>query len=241
MLSKWKTFYLREMMTPSILGLWINPFYILRRSLWKHLRDLARPLSGQRLLDVGCGSKPYEALFQVEEYLGTDIAVSGHDHTTSKVDFFYDGTTLPLEANSIDIVFSSEVFEHVFELDNLLREIHRVLKSDGSFLFTAPFFWGEHEQPYDYARYTSFAWQDLLQRHGFEVVESRKSVRDFAAIVQLEIGYIFQHILPKQKLIRLVFTPFLIAPLTILGLILGRLAPAPGEIYANNIFLAKKR
>jgi hypothetical protein len=33
----------------------------------------------------------------------------------------------------------------------------------------------------------------------------------------------------------------LIAPLTILGLILGRLAPAPGEIYANNIFLAKKR
>ena len=232
--------YRREMMTPSYFGLLINPFFLLRRALLVHLRRVAAPINGGDLLDIGCGGKPYEHLFAVDSYLGTDIAVSGHDHTNSRVDFYYDGKTLPVDANRFDIVFTSEVFEHVFDLDALLDEIHRVLKQDGQLIFTAPFMWGEHEQPYDFARYTQFAWADLLQRHGFCIVERRRTTGDIETLFQLLANYLHQGILPNNRVLRAALTPFVIAPMSLLGFVLGRLLPDTGSLYANNIIVAKK-
>ena len=46
----------------------------------------------------------------------------------SKVDFFYDGKQFPFDSSEFDWVFSSEVFEHMFNIDEQLEEINRVLK-----------------------------------------------------------------------------------------------------------------
>ena len=240
MIDRLRAIYQREMMTPSPLAIFINPFFLLRRALLVHLRKTLSGIKGRRVLDVGCGSKPYEALFDVEDYVGTDIEKSGHDHASSRVDVFYDGKTLPAENGSVDIVFSSEVFEHVFGLDDLLDEIHRVLQDDGMLVFTAPFIWGEHEQPYDYARYTQFAWADLLDRHGFDLVERVKTTGDIETIFQLLASYIHQGVLPNNRLVRLVLTPFLIAPVSLIGFLLARILPDTGTLYANNIIVARK-
>ena len=53
---------------PTLLGAFLNPFFIARRGLKIAVAEFSPHLKG-RLLDVGCGSKPYERLFQVEEYL----------------------------------------------------------------------------------------------------------------------------------------------------------------------------
>ena len=106
---------------------------------------------------IGCGSKPYENLFvHADKYIGCDVEVSGHNHSDSKIDYFFDGKKLPFSDGTFDAVVSFEVFEHVFNLPEILTEINRVTKEKGTLLISIPFAYGEHEIPYDFARYTSF-------------------------------------------------------------------------------------
>lgn len=116
-------------------------------------------------MDIGCGASPYRDLFSPDFYCGLDVKISGHDHTHSNIDLLYDGFNLPLRDTSIDGAFASEVFEHVFDLDGLLTEIHRIPKPGGFLLFSVPFAWSEHEEPFDFARYTSFGISHVLERN----------------------------------------------------------------------------
>ena len=61
----------------------------------KGVKDISSKFNGGKLLDIGCGQKPYENLFEVNEYVGIDIESSGHDHNSSKIDKFYEGKSIP--------------------------------------------------------------------------------------------------------------------------------------------------
>ena len=233
--------YKREQFYPSyMLGIWINPGFIIRRGLINGVRELSSFCREGNLLDVGCGSKPYEDLFKVDEYIGIDIELSGHNHSSSKIDKFYDGKTIPFENEYFDNVFSSEVFEHVFNIDELLCEINRVLKHRGRLCFTCPFVWDEHEQPYDFARYTSFAVEHLLAKNGFKLVKLSKSTTYIETVMQMLSAYVYQHVLPKNKYIKVIMTPLFVAPINILGKLLSKILPKNENYYHNNIVVAEK-
>jgi SAM-dependent methyltransferase len=134
---------------PGLLGLLVNPFYFARKGLHQHIVALAPSVHG-RLLDVGCGSKPYQKYFAALEYIGLDM-----QGRNKHADRFYDGKTFPFSDGEFDAVLTSEVLEHVFNPDEFLSEINRVLRNGGVLLLTVPFVWDEHEQPFDYARYSS--------------------------------------------------------------------------------------
>ncbi len=241
MINTLKKIYKKEQFYPSyILGIWIHPLFIIRRGLINGIREISSFVQEGKLLDVGCGTKPYEDMFKVDEYIGIDIQVSGHDHSDSKVDMFYDGKTIPFADEYFDNVFCSEVFEHVFNIDELLPEINRVLKRGGNLCFTCPFVLDEHEQPYDYARYTSFAIEHLLSKNGFKLVKLRKSTVYIETVMQMLSSYIFQHVLPKNNYIKLMFTPLLVAPINILGKVLSKILPKNENFYHNNIVVAEK-
>lgn len=241
MIATLKKIYNREQFYPSyILGIWINPDFIIRRGLINGVRELSSFSREGNLLDVGCGSKPYEELFNVDEYIGIDIEVSGHDHSSSKIDKFYDGKTIPFEDEYFDNVFSSEVFEHVFNIEELLYEINRVLKHGGRLCFTCPFVWDEHEQPYDFARYTSFAVEHLLTKNGFKLLKLRKSTTYFETVMQMLSVYVYHHVLPKNRYIKFIMTPLLVAPINIIGKSLSTILPKNENYYHNNIVVAEK-
>ena len=235
-----QTYYKHAFDPSQYIGVLINPFYIIRRKLVLNVKDIANRYQGGRLLDLGCGSKPYEHLFSVDEYIGVDIEISGHDHRLSKIDKYYDGKVIPFRDGYFDIVFSSEVFEHVFNLKDILNEINRVLKPGGILAFTCPFAWEEHEQPYDYARYTSFALISLMKEHSFEIVTIKKSTNHFETLMQLFTSYISLHILPKNKWLKIIFGIFTVAPLNIIGVLLGKILPDSENLYHNNIVTARK-
>ena len=54
---------------------------------------------------------------------------------------------------------------------------------------TIPFVWDEHEQPYDFARYSSFGIKSLLEKHGFHVQKQMKSVNDIRLFSALKPFY----------------------------------------------------
>lgn len=229
----------REDFFPGLIGLFTNPFWLARRGLVKNIAELANSLDGD-LLDVGCGRKPYRELFKVKSYIGLDIENPGHSHENEDVDVFYDGKTFPFPDNSFDSILCNQVLEHVFNPDEFLSEIHRCLKPGGQFLLTVPFVWDEHEQPYDFARYSSFGLRHLLEKNGFEIIEQRKSVQNIAVVFQLLIAYIYKITKTRSFAVNVLLTTLLMLPLNLLGMLLGWLLPNNRDLYLDNLILARK-
>lgn len=230
--------YQRQAFFPSILGLFINPFYFARKGLAKHIADLAVNITG-KTLDIGCGSKPYAHLYQSNEYVGLEIDTP-QNRANKNADYFYDGNNFPFDDGSFDSVVANEVFEHVFNPNQFLSETLRILKPKGMVLLTMPFVWDEHEQPYDFARYSSFGIKSLLEKHGFEIVEQRKSIDDIRVIFQLLNVYSYKKTVTKNAWLNVLITLILMAPFNILGEVLALITPRNPDLYLDNIVLARK-
>jgi SAM-dependent methyltransferase len=228
-----------ESFQPTLLSAIFTPTYIIRHELLRAIQDLAPSISGD-VLDFGCGSKPYESFFSgAASYLGVDLEGTGHDHADSKVDVFYDGKVLPFPDDAFDTVVSFEVFEHVFNLSDVLTEIRRVTKPHGTLLISIPFAWHEHEQPYDFARYTSFGITHILVTSGYEIVEVKKTATHILATFQMLIAYLTL-IRPRIRILRMLQQVCLIFPCTALAYLLNQLLPKRDEYFSNLVVLAKK-
>jgi len=237
-LTRLRDFYRQQAFFPSPLGVFVNPFYLARSALHQAMRDCAHELDG-RLLDVGCGIKPYRSLFKVTEYVGLDI-----DSTVARqrgvADVFYSGQAFPFEASSFDAVLCNQVLEHVFNPDEFLAEIERVLRPGGKLLLTVPFVWDEHEQPWDYARYSSFGLKALLEKRSFRILSHRKLCADVSVLFQLANAYLFKLTQGWPRPVNLLFTATVMAALTMLGLLGARLLPDNPDLYLDHVLLAEK-
>lgn len=223
-----------------------NPFYFIRISLYEKIRQLAPQLQGS-LLDFGCGSKPYESLFiNATRYVGLDYESAGHSHLNENIDVIYDGKNIPFADEQFDSVFSSEVFEHIFNLQEIIPEIRRVMKKGGKILITCPFVWNEHEVPVDFARYTQFALKDLFEKNGFEILTQDKSGDFTMAVYQMKMIYFNQHFIPsfplfgRMKFFRTNIPPLINPILNLWFSFWHWVLPKRQDLYLNNIVLAKK-
>jgi len=233
-----KAIYQRQTFFPGWLGIFVNPFYFARSGLHDAMTEFA-PLLAGRLLDVGCGSKPYQTLFAVDTYIGLDID-SEISRQSGIADHHYDGITFPFADASFDSVLCNQVLEHVFNPDEFIREIVRVLKPGGKLLLTVPFVWDEHEQPYDYARYSSFGLRSLLGKQGLKIVNHIKIGSDASIIFQLVNAYLFKVTQGWPRLSKQFFTVSVMAFVNIMGLLFSRMLPDNPDLFLDNIVLAEK-
>ena len=240
MLQKLKGRLSSEAFYPSWLGIVISPVYIVRRGLFKAILDFSPAIRG-RVLDLGCGKKPYESIFMnITSYTGVDVQVSGHDHFDSRIDVFYDGRALPFANGIFDSVVSFEVFEHIFNIDEVLAEVLRVLKPGGQFLISIPFAWEEHEAPYDFARYTSFGIEHVLRKAGFENVQTVKSTTALLAMAQLLIAYLAKYVSPQTYLAAIGFQLLIIFPINIISILINAALPKRYGYFCNCVVICKK-
>jgi len=234
-----KQFLLKVKFNSGLIGLFINPFFWPRRKLFNEFKSLSSHISG-KILDVGCGKKPYKDLFKYDSYIGLDIHNEGHDHTEEDIDIYYDGKTFPCDNGEYDSLLVNQVLEHVFNPVEFLHECNRVLKNDGKLLLSVPFAWNEHEQPLDYGRYSSFGIISLLESSGFEIIYHKKTLNDFRAITSMIMLY-FQESTRTGKRFWDLFTSLIyIGPLNILGYFLFKLLPRVDSIFIDNVVLCRK-
>lgn len=162
---------------------YFNPYRMDHVLLRDAVAALAPGLSG-RMLDVGCGERPYSRFFtNVQRYFGVEhlAAVTNVDqrlavsvaHVGHVVDAFADGSALPFRDAAFDSALATEVLEHVPDADLVAREIARVVKDGGHVLITVPFVGELHQVPYDFRRFTRFGIERVLTDAGFEVLELR--------------------------------------------------------------------
>jgi SAM-dependent methyltransferase len=239
MLARLKAYYGEQMARPGLVGVFVNPFYFARRELFSAVRDLAPRLEG-RVLDVGCGNKPYQPLVRATEYVGLELDTP-ENRASKNADAFYDGCSFPFPDRSFDAVICNQVLEHVFEPQAFVREIARVLKHRGRLLLTVPFVWDEHEQPRDFGRYSSFGLRALLAAGGFEVIEQRKTAADVRTLFQLWNGYLYKVTATRSAYANLLITLVLMAPFNVLGSVLAWVTPRNADLFLDNVVLAERR
>lgn len=112
---------------------------------------------GGRLLDAGAGGRPYLPLYK--EFFASTVSIDmpASPHDIAGLDVAGTLHCLPFRDGEFDCIICTEVFEHVPDPFQAMKECSRVLKPGGKLFMSTPFFNPLHEIPHDYYRYTPFA------------------------------------------------------------------------------------
>jgi SAM-dependent methyltransferase len=127
--------------------------------------------AGQLVVDWGAGDRPYEGILRARfaNYVAVDYAPSNALHTR-RPDLYIDEAERKTAPASVDCFWLTEVLEHVYRPQELLAFLHSRLRAGGHVIGSVPFAVGEHEVPFDYYRYTSFALMRMFEEAGFETL-----------------------------------------------------------------------
>ncbi len=166
-------------------------YYLVYKPLIRDLELAVKKYGGGKVLDIGCGNKPYEGMFQgiAKEYVGCDVVQSDQN----RVDVICEATRIPLPDSSFDTVFSTQVIEHVEDHQALVREAFRLLKPGGHFIVSGPMYWHLHEEPYDFFRFTKHGFKYILEKNGFTVKEILSNGGKWALM-----GQVIIHTMPAR-------------------------------------------
>jgi SAM-dependent methyltransferase len=142
-----------------------SPTYAVRAPLARWLQEeaeLARQRQNRpRLLDVGCGVKPYKRFFAgaVAEYVGVDVANPAAE---------LEGTVeeIPVPDGSFDVVLCTQTLEHVEDPGRAVRELRRVVAPGGRVLASTHGVQVYHPNPGDYWRWTHAGLERLFRENG---------------------------------------------------------------------------
>jgi Methyltransferase domain len=157
-------------------------------ALSRNLSDFMKP--GTKVLDIGGRARSgidYSKCYPGTEFTvldvlpGKNVDVVGDAHELSR---FFAG-------DSFDVVFSVSVFEHLLMPWRVVTEINKVLKPGGiGFVHTHQTI-GLHDMPWDFWRFSEFAWDALFnKRTGFEIIGRAMD----------ELSYVLPYIYRPEKL-----------------------------------------
>jgi SAM-dependent methyltransferase len=155
--------------------------------LWmaENLRELSKTAP---ILEVGCGDASFtKELCRFSEHVSAidisseQIAVNQRNYPGVSFQVHDMSAPLPFATNHFQVIWCSEVLEHLFDPAFALREMHRVLKAGGIVLLTVPyhglfknvcialFKWNHHFDPeYPHIRFfTADTLRKLCEKAGF--------------------------------------------------------------------------
>lgn len=153
-----------------------------RKLSYEYLSGLE--LSG-KVLDLGGSRKSgYHELLQGNH----TIEVVNMDENSGFDKNFDLEKPFPLSNENYNAVLACNVLEHIFNYQNIFSETHRILKQDGVFVITVPFFMFIHPSPDDHWRYTKETLMRLLTEAGFKDVDVTPLGRGPGAVFVQVVG-----------------------------------------------------
>jgi len=115
----------------------------LQRYSGKHLMSWLPDNTDLTVVDLGCGTGFFTDILasQYQQVIGLDVStkmLSFAKQNRSKDIFWLEGdaNSIPLQSNSVDLIYSNLMIQWLDPLDIAIKEILRVLKPGGLFLFS---------------------------------------------------------------------------------------------------------
>lgn len=227
---------------------YISPYFLIRYYLQRDIKCFAKKYNFEgKVLDLGCGQKPYENLFGNSEYAGIDFESysKSKDIPDRKPDYYFDeqyskDLTLPFESESFDHAVSFQVLEHYKKPELMISEIARIIKSGGLILLSYPFIYALHEEPNDYQRLTHYKLKELFKKNDCEIIETKKQGGFFSTVSMLaneQLNFFAAKNKSNYFLAGIIFPFFLMFQYT--SLLIDYFVKSE-KVFINYIILAKK-
>ena len=206
--------------------------WVVRSALARWLRTQAAELAERepfRVLDVGCGVKPYYPFFAsfASEYVGVDVVENPAAELLGPVE------ALPVEDASFDVVLCTQVLEHCDDPAQAVRELRRVTRPGGRVLASTHGVQVYHPSPTDYWRWTHEGLRKLFADNGDWSTLSVEPAAGTASALAMLLGTYLEIALRRTIVAR----PF-VAALNRTGAALDARArslrePVPGSLFPN--------
>jgi SAM-dependent methyltransferase len=150
---------------------------------------MTSPDAPDRVVDLGCGRGASAALFRRHDpgvlWVGVDIRDSPESRQradSAEAIVYYDGIRLPFGSNTIPLIYSHQVLEHVLHPRELLAEIGRVLRPGALFIGSTSQLEPYHS--FSLWNYTPYGFRVLVAEAGLVLEEIRPSLDGVALIMR---------------------------------------------------------
>lgn len=166
-----------------------------------HLLNLP---NNSKVLDVSSGTKPYEKYlkhcnYTSHEFEGNKDIIDEfriEKKENKKHDIYSPIDDIPLPDNNFDFILCTEVFEHIPEPINAMKEIVRLCKPNGKILITTPFTSGIHQEPYHYySGFSPYFYKYLEEKYNLNIIDF-KNQGDMFLLCNQESNRVFSNIHP---------------------------------------------
>lgn len=200
--------------------------------------NLAKKYSKNKdIIDFGCGRMTYKnyLLETSNSYFGIDHPTESRRYLSAdKPDLLTKFDKTNLSSNHFDSATMFEVLEyldHPGSPEEVLSEIHRVLKKKGKIVITSPFMYPVHDSDIDKNRFTDVKIKALLRNSGFKKIKVTKQGNFFVFLTTSILVYIFKNINNMNEVLKL----FLL-PIALVATFLINLATLPFKNIRNDDF-----
>lgn len=212
------------------------PTYAVRAPLVRWLREQAADahevMGSYRVLDVGCGQKPYEPLFA--PYADAYVGIDPIDNPRAELKGFVED--LPVEDGSFDVVLCNQVLEHCDDPATAVSELRRVTAPGGRVLASTHGVMAYHPSPTDYWRWTHAGLEKLFADNGswssVRVTPASGTTACLGMLLAMYLDLAF-----RRAHLGAVAKPLVTGINTVAGAVDGRSArlreAGPGVLFAN--------
>lgn len=159
------------------------------------ISNLEKLEDGTRILDAGAGEQKYKKFCKNLNYLSQDFnqydGIGDKSGLQTKkwnyngIDIVSDIVNIPEQDGSFDVILCTEVFEHLPNPIDAIKEFSRLIKKGGRLILSAPFCSLTHFAPYHYySGFNTYFYKYHLEKNNFKITEVSSNGSYFEYIAQ---------------------------------------------------------